>query len=164
MKRLLKNIPIIEILIELDYKRNDIAATDLIKHPDSIKKSRRLNDLKLQILNSIAMSAVVSIKGQGLEIVKQKQSKKDYTYYIQFRVTYEDGSTFDTAIIFRIGNHPMKGDETDIDSGSVIIRDFVVKGKRYDNSASIIQTIGNICVELKKGNIKILDEFTYDRR
>lgn len=160
MKRLLKDIHIIEIDIILDYNTSGIAAS-LIVHPTNISRRRKLDDLRLQILNNIAMSAITTIQGQDFTITKTYQSKKSYSYYIQFQVTTISGETIETGILFRISNHKMKGIETPLDSGTVIIREFVVKGKHYDNSVAIIQTIGTICKELRKGNIKILDEFTY---
>ncbi len=161
MKKLIKESKIIDIEIVLEYQYKSIAADQLIKHPDNISKRRKLNDLKLQILNVTAASAKSIISSNGFEIGKCYQSGKDYTYYIPFTVIKEDGNELPVGIKFRIGNHEMHGDENPIDSTKVIIREFILKGKHYDNSVSIIQTIDKICKELKHGNIKILDEFTY---
>lgn len=155
-------VRIIDVLILIEYENQDLAAARLIEHPKNIAKHRRINELKLQILNDIAASALSSIQSCGFEITQNRQYKKDYSYYIQFNATDKEGNLLvPVGIRFRISNHKMKGNETELNSETVVIRSFVVRGKHYENSVSIIQTISMICRELRNGNLDVLDNYTY---
>lgn len=161
-----KDIKIIDIEIILEYEYSHVAASDgLLNHPKNIKRRRRISDIKLQILNDVAASAKSRIETSEQFVVTYETpagKNKDYTYYIQFDVYDKEGNKLiPVGIRFRISNHTMKGEETPIDSNTVVIRSFVLKGKNYDNSVAIIQTINMICSELERGNIKILDQYTY---
>lgn len=156
-----KTRKIIDIEIIVEYRDYTIAASRIIDHPDNIAKKKRLNDLKLQILNDVAMSAITAINSRDhLILTKQYQAKNTYSYYIQFDVLDETGQKIiPVGIRFRISNHTMHGDELAIDSSTVVIRSFVLSGKYYENSIAIIQQIDQICAELNKGNINILDSY-----
>lgn len=165
MKRYIRNnnVRVIDIEIVLDYADTEIAAADLLKHPTSIAKKRRINDLKFQILNDVAASALSAVRSKDHLIVneaKTGQANNTYSYYIEFNVVNDDRVLIvPVGIRFRISNHKIKGKETSADSTTVIIRSFVLKGKNYDNYVDIIMKIDYICGELDKGNVSVLNQF-----
>ena len=162
MKRYIHNDKfLLDIQIILEYDTSEVAAAQLIRHPNNLKRRKRIQDLKLQILNDVAMSALSSVKSKKhLELVSHRQTSNTYSYYIDFNVLDDEGELLiPVRIRFRISDHKMKGEERDLDASSIVIRSFVLNGKTFDNSVSIISTIANICDELDKGNIFILDSY-----
>ena len=62
-------------------------------------------------------------------------------------------------IRFRVSDHEMKGRDTTLSSSKIVIRSFVLNGETFDNSVAIISAIDDICEELDKGNIFVLDSY-----
>lgn len=165
MKRYIKSkdLRVIDIEIFLDYNDEGIAASELIKHLRNIAKKHRISEIKRQILEDVAMSALSAVNSKKHLIVDEKETKQannSYSYYIQFDVVDDEGQHIvPVGIRLRISNHKLQGDERRVeDSRTVIIRSFVLKGKHYDNYVDIILKIDSICNELDKGNISILND------
>ena len=164
MKRYIRkpNTKVITIDIVLDYDDSSIAAAELIKHPENIARKRRINDIKLQILNDVAASALSAVRSKKHLIVNEKkthQAGNTYSFYIEFNVVDDEGNLIvPVGIKFRISNHKLHGEETSVDTSTVIIRSFVLKGKNYENYVDIIMKIDSICEELDKGNIQVLND------
>ena len=116
----------------------------------------------MQILNDVAASAISAVRSKKHLILNEKkthQAGNTYSFYIEFNIVNDEGYLIiPVGIRFRISNHRLHGEETPIDTSTVIIRSFVLKGQNYDNYVDIIMKIDSICAELDKGNIQILNQ------
>lgn len=115
----------------------------------------------MQILNDVVMSALTAIQSkEHLIIQNQNQGGNTYSYCIDFDVVDDNKvPILPVQIRFWIANHKMQGDETPLDSDTVVIRSVVLKGRNYENSIEIISLISKLCTELDKGNVSILDQY-----
>ena len=149
----------ITVDIVVDCILDKIAAAT-VKHPVSIKKRKRISEVKLTILNDVVASAENSIKSHKFEIISQGQSHKDYTYYIRFYPITKDGVKLDDVlIIFRIADHKSKQIEVEAENPKVVIKSFVLSGKAYSNSVEFIKAFNDICEGLYTGDISVLDRY-----
>lgn len=151
----------LEIQIVLEVVNDDRIVASYVKHPSSIKKRRKLDELKLVIINDVVASAMNSIKAQNFPILSQRQSKKDYSYYIMFQPIDDFGNKLiPIDLKFRITTHSSKSiPDDDTTAATVRIKSFILEGETFSNSVDLIHAIDNICKELKKGNISVLDAY-----
>ena len=152
---------LLDVEINIEYVYEEIAASNLISHPENMSRKKRIRDVKLQILNDVAMSVLNSIKSKkNLKLISHHQTDSTYSYYIDFNVFSDEGNLLlPVRIRFRVSDHKMKGGETPLSSSKIVIRSFVLNGETFDNSVAIISAIDDICEELDKGNIFVLDSY-----
>ena len=163
MKRYVQNKKfLLDVEINIEYVYEEIAASNLISHPENVSRKKRISEVKLQILNDVAMSVLNSIESKkNLKLVSHHQTNNTYSYYIDFNVFDDEGDLIlPVRIRFRVSDHEMKGRETPLSSSKIVIRSFVLNGETFDNSVSIVSAIDDICEELDKGNLQILDTYT----
>lgn len=164
MKRLFKNVATrihkgisIEIVIDVAYDFEMIAAA--IEHPANISKRKRISDAKLNILNEIVYSVMSAIHSHGFTVISTRQSKKSYSYYVKFWPKTDSGERlFPIDFQFRISDHNMKQNEHR-ESCTMRIINLQFGGVDFDNSVDLIVAADNICTELKKGNIDVLNQY-----
>ena len=162
MKRYVRELPVIEILINLEYTLDTVAAAEM-NHPTSISKKKKLADYKLVILNDIVESVLSTIRGFGFDITRKHQSKKSYTYYVWFQPISETGEKLvPVQIQFRIsGDHVSRTEEDNSQYGSVVVKSIFIGPNEYDNPVSVILAIEEMCKGLQKGDITVLSKFTF---
>lgn len=151
----------ITVFIDIVDKNDGILSTSYVKHPTSINKNRRLGDLKLYILDDLVASLINSIKFHRFPIYGNYQSKKDYTYYVQFQPIDENGNKLmPVSLKFRLASHSSSGmGDDDVTTATVRIKSFLIGNVTIDDSVSLMVTFESILHELEKGNVKILDEY-----
>lgn len=158
MKRMIKDYIQLNVIINLDYIYTDIAASE-VNHPKNIRKSNRLDEAKLTILNDIVDSVVSVIRSYHFDIIKKYQSSKSYTYYIWFEPKTSDGrKLIPVKIVFRIsGDHRSKSMEGAISEGvQVIVRSINIGEDEYKDVLGVMNKVDKICKELSVGNLSEL--------
>ena len=105
-------------------------------------------------------SVVSVIDKLGFDISDEYQSKKSYSYYVQFTPTpyigFED-QLLELDVKFRLSNHYQTFDNISDDltkpkTEGTIFSEFVVEGIKQDDIAATLLNIKNICVQLKQGD------------
>lgn len=162
MKRYIKNCTRIEVEIQLDYERSPVAA-GLMSHPKNIRKQNKLSEIKLAILDDIVTSTVSVIQSFGFQITRHRQSKKSYTYYIQFIPITDDGQPLlPVEVLFRIsGDHSSNTLKDNMTYSSVIVKSVLIGDKEYNDPSSVILAIQDICNHLKEGDQSILYKYKF---
>lgn len=144
----------IEITINTDVEHTNIAASELVKHPKSIKKSARFTDEELRFYNDFIDSMRAPIIHRKFRIKNEYQSKRSYAYYIDFYPRDRNGKEFGelVEIIFRVAEHNIKHGDVDDTSETLIIKSFTLDGVTYPTPYDLQKKIIEICEHLQDGD------------
>ncbi len=148
MKRRIKPKRWIEIVLYINPSLpQDMAAVEL-HHPSSRFK---LTDEELLIYSDFVESMISPIYAHGFKIVKDYQSNKSYSYYIDFYPVDKKGNLLDKVhIIFRLSEHV---DKSKFHSSSrIFIKSFVINDISYDKMLPFQDRINYICDRLAEGD------------
>lgn len=140
---------IIEVILNFEPK-SIIESSDKVEHPDSISKKHRLTDDQLRNFNDLVESMTAPLYARKFVINNECQSKKSYTYYIDFTPVDRDGNVFDDQfrMLFRASDHNIKhGSEGHVAEG-MILKSFTLLGKKYTNPFLLQRKISDICNHL----------------
>lgn len=166
MKRLVRTrtapkIPTLTFDIEVDVEYTQVAADTLVSHPISISKKKKLKDVYVSILNEVSMSVLNTVVKNGFKIVRQGQSKKSYTFYLEYYPTNNENVVYTSfAVIFRISDHDLTYDELDmIQSGNVVIKSFNLGKYKFKNYERVFPVVEDICNALKQGDTSVLTKY-----
>ena len=160
MKRVIKswltNQPAIEILINIDYDIESIAAST-IEHPTNFKKQRRLSEIKLGLLNDIVDSVISCVLYHDFDILEKYQSKRSYSYYLTFQPQDAEGNKLTPIPVkFRMGDHDQKSNDS-VKPQYVVIVSIIMGAKVFDNRFEFLQDFNTMCEGLKSGSLKSVD-------
>ena len=149
----------ITITMIVEEESEDIAASDYLNHPKSIKKSKRITDKHLQYLNDIIATFDHNIQAAGFPIVDRHPGSNSYSYYIEFIPITESGEELlPIDLIFRVSDHFSRSAEGSKNSSFARIIGFTLENEDFDKASELIYEGVRILRELKKGNIDILDQ------
>ena len=160
MKRLMKSIKptyVLDIEVEFNDCWNNVAAS-IVNHPKNVKKKYLWSDDELTAYNDLIETVLGLIKSHKFEILRNYQSKKSYSYYIDFLPTRGNEVI---EIRFRITDHSKRSlnDQTTFSDSAPIIKSFVMGSKRYSNLVDIYKAVKNICDDLLKGDYSALSKY-----
>ena len=159
MKKLIHHNRSITITMFVDGSYENIAASSYLKHPSNINKKDIISDKHLEYLNDIIATFDHNLQVAGFEILDRHSSKKGYSYYITFVPITESGEKLlPIDLIFRVSNHSSKSSEGSQSSNFARIIGFTLEHESFDEASELIYKGIRIIRELKKGNIKILDQ------
>ena len=166
---------VIDVVLYLDSElesMSHLAASSRISHPKNVKKKLLLDSQQFAEYSDLVESVVSIIAHFNFDIVDEKQSKKSYSYYVDFFPTDENGDRWDESvrIRFRISNHANEGvDNQDIpfmlahrfEKGESMIytKSFSVGSVDYPTRWSVMQAVKHICTELKMGNYSSVEAY-----
>lgn len=157
----IKNV--IDITIHFDYENSDIAAGMFINHP-SIRKKYKISQAQLDELDEFIGNVLSMLYNFGFKIIGKGQSRKGYSYYIDFYPVDSEGNTLELwQIRFRISDHRQntgKDRRTDrIDDmtvrsnkSHVLIKSFEIgQGRKFTTLSSAMLEMKRICESLRDG-------------
>lgn len=158
----------LEIVINVEQHPSRVAASgglNYVNHPLSIKKSKRLSEAKLTILDDITGSMLSALRGAGFIILSTKQSKKSYSYYILCDIDPE--GKFDYPLLqvkFRVADHRAAGLADDLtDTGYLFIKNIYIGPEEYSDPMKAILEFNKMCEDLSNGDISALTKYFTDR-
>lgn len=148
-------------VLDIEVEFNDCwdnIADSIVNHPKNVKKKYLWSDDELTAYNDLIETVLGLIKSHKFEILRNYQSKKSYSYYIDFLPNR--GSEV-IEIRFRITDHSKRSlnDETAFSGSAPIIKSFVMGSKRYSNLVDIYKAVKNICDDLLKGDYSALSKY-----
>lgn len=145
---------LIEIVFNYDYKFDDIAASERVKHPTSVKKKFRMSDSQLQTYNDLVDSMIAPLIKRNFIINKEYQSKRSYAYYIDFYPVDREGNRHDESVrlLFRAAEHQMKHGEEGPVSEDLILKSFMLLGEEYKDPFALQRKVIDICEHLMDGD------------
>lgn len=162
MKRYIRsekqNIVELDVTINFGYQTENVAATEYVNHPRSVKKASRLDAKKLVILNDIIETLLSIMASYGFRFIKQYQSKKSYSYYIWCNIDPEGKYNLPIVKInFRIADHLNEGlDKNTVEATRAYIKSIIVGDEEYTSPVEMITEFDNMCKELSQGNLNAL--------
>lgn len=143
---------IIKITINLVYTDEEFneVASSMNTNPKSIKKKYRINQEKLDILNSIVESVKHSILYHGFHIKNENESNRSHTYYIQFYYGEKFVEDESILVIFRLGDHKSKSiqDETS-NYRHIIIHDYRIDDRVIYSPLDFEKVVDRDCETLR---------------
>ena len=147
---------IIEIIINTEVSESEVAASEKIKHPLSVKKKNRLSDDELRLYNDFIDSMRTPIISRNFIIIREYQSKKSYAYYIDFDPVDKQGQPFNgpVRIQFRFAEHNQKHGKAENTSSDLIIKSFTFNDITYDSYYPIFKKVIDICNHLQEGDFE----------
>lgn len=154
MKRFVQNRKpshTIDIVVEFNQCWDDIAAS-AVEHPKNVKKKYLWSDDELTAYNDLIETIIGIIRSHKFEILQSYQSKRSYSYYIDFLPTSGDEVI---EIRFRIADHARRelSDEGIVTTDNApIIKSFTLGSKKYPNMIDIYKAVKHICDDLAKGD------------
>lgn len=159
MKRYIRtekqNIVELNVTIDIGYHTDSVAASDYIEHPKNIRKTQRIDNIKLVILNDIVWSLMSVMNSHGFKIIKRYQSKKSYAYYIWCDIDPE--KKFGLPIFkinFRIADHLNKGLDDDIvEASNVYIKSIYIGENEYKDPMKMMRDFDAMCDKLQQGDL-----------
>lgn len=154
-------IPTVTFDVEVDVEYTEVAANSLVSHPISISKKKKLEDVYVSILNEVSMSILNTVVKNGFRIVRQSQSKKSSTFYLEYYPTNNENVVYTSfAVIFRISDHDLTYDELNmIQSGNVVIKSFTLGKYKFKNYERVFPVVEDICTALKQGDTSVLTKY-----
>jgi len=139
-----------------------ISSTTKIHDRTNIKKKFRYTDSELDAYDDFIVNMLNVLETYKFDIIREYQSKKSYTYYVEFYPTDHFNNRLDKfLLVIRIGDHKMKssrGSET-IKSNNKVIKSFWIGSTQYPSTYKIRESLIKICEELQDENYDILDEY-----
>ena len=153
---------IIDITMLVDFDLSSIAASDFVVHPQNVKKQYLVSDDDLAEYSAMIEMIFNRISRMGFEILDHKQSKKSYSYYIDFLPKDKYGNYWDEAvrIRFRISNHSNGADKFkavfDPEDGTaqqdLLVKPFVLGKKHYPTPYSLVKGVEKVLNNLQNGD------------
>lgn len=137
----------------------DIAASEYLDHPKSVKKKYKISDRHLKMLNDVIASFDYNIQVAGFEILERRKATNSYSYYITFvPITLEGEKLLPIDLIFRVSSHSSKSAEGSKNSYFAQIVSFTLEHEDFNKASQLIYEGVRIIKELQNGNIDVLDE------
>lgn len=142
-------------------------AAATVSHPTSVKKRYLVDEQTLAEYNDLIDTAISIIKYYHFDLVKERQAKGSYSYYIDTFPTDENGVRWDDniRIRFRFANHENEGvnnqksnrfnrrsEFDDIPSEITYVRSYVIGTKSYPDKRYVISDFKKVCQHLKAGD------------
>lgn len=149
----------LEVIINLEYEFENIAAASYINHPVSMRKKDRLDTERLFILNDIVESMLSVFTSHRFEVLSTRQSKKSYAYYILIDIDPERKYDFPLVKVkFRLADHDNQGIDKDAtkQASAVYIKSIFVGEEEYASPMKMMGNLIKMCDELAAGNIDAL--------
>lgn len=154
----------------------DVATSSRVRHPQSVKKRYLYSDQQLADFNDLVDSVYSVIDHFDFDIVDEGQSKKSYSYYIDFFPTDQNSDRWDDSIQikFRLSNHSNRGADNkssntsnrgqnkgrdESDKPMIYVKSFMLGSKQYPGQFAIMQAVKKICISLKAGDYTVLDNY-----
>lgn len=108
------------------------------------------------IMDNMIDTVITNIQGYDFVINNHYQSKKGYSYYINFTPCDENGNLFPNSVdvIFRIADH--KNTSFSNSAKKVMVQNFVINNKEVSTVNALINEMCYILEELSKGNFNVL--------
>lgn len=151
------------ISINFGYEISTIAADTLVSHPKQLAKRDWMDDDSLMLYDDAIQNVVNTIE-RYFTILRKKQSKKSYAYYILF----DSGNVKDSVIVevqFRISDHPMKGSHkenatltSENDDRILRIKSFDIGTNKYPSTNAVLIAVDKICKRIQEGDFDCLDK------
>lgn len=145
---------LIEIVFNYEVDTDKVAASERVKHPMNIKKRDRLSDDQLKIFNDLVDSMIAPLVKRNFKINKEYQSKRGYSYYVDFNPVNREGDPFEESvrILFRASDHDIKHGEEGFVNEDLILKSFTLFGQTYTDPFSLQRKIIDICEHLMDGD------------
>lgn len=167
MKRLKKNKTIIDMDVVVVLNRGiqdpEIAAdTSVVIEKRKMKKKHQLTDTELNQYKDFVTSAASTICDNGFKIISQKQSRRSYSYYIEFEP--EKTLPVELHVTFRLSDHNKGEDNISVSDGKhednnkstkpkvSIFRNFILDGVQKDSIYQVLTAIAEECISIRDGN------------
>lgn len=145
---------IIEIVFNYEPDVSNVAASSRVNHPKNVKKRDRLSDEQLKIFNDLVDSMIAPLIKRRFRINKEYQSKKGYSYYVDFNPVNREGVLFDESvrILFRASDHDIKHGEEGFVNEDLVLKSFTLFGEIYTDPFSLQRKVIDICEHLMDGD------------
>lgn len=150
---------VIDICGYLSPDSQALNASVEMQHPKSINKIYRLTDTELDIWRSVVESVVNELDIRNFEIIRQWQSRRSYSYYIDFYPVTSDGTKLDLVQIrFRLSDHGKGVHKVEhTRDRKLMFRDFTINDFTCPaNPLNLKNLIGQMCDDLMKGDYSTL--------
>lgn len=144
----------IEVIAEIDYSEEVKTAVYVQKLPNI---QNQIDDELITQLDDIVASILTNIKTYKFILNNHYQSKKGYSYYINFTPIYENKPLVDVDLIFRVSDHKSPSAVEGLNK-TAFIKSFILNGANVDNSLYLILKLNEIFDQLSKGDISALVE------
>lgn len=124
-----------------------------IRDPISMSKKYRLSEDAKSDWSDFLTSVISVIRGRHFDIIRQYQSSKSYSYYVDFYPVTLDGQKLDEVeLIFRFSDHRHKNAVGEFQTEDFMFRSFEVNGQRYKSTYDVMMAVRHICEDLQKGD------------
>lgn len=157
MKRYIKSTTYAKYYITVSvYKveADSIAATEYLKHLDTIPESRRISEEELEKLNDVISSVISVLHVNEFDVLPGHQSADGYTWYAPFYPVLNTGEELNEyLIVFRLSNHYNKGisEESSVIDTKVmkIIKSFTLGSSEYPTVVALLRAVKDTCNDIK---------------
>jgi len=145
---------LIEIVFNYDYKSDDVAASERVKHPLNINKKFKMSDSQLQTYNDLVDSMIAPLIKRKFIINSEYQSKRSYAYYIDFYPIDREGNRYDESVrlLFRASDHAIQHGEEGQLSEDLVLKSFLLFGEEYKDPFALQRKVIDICEHLMDGD------------
>lgn len=130
-----------------------------IQHPQKIKKKFLASEEQRIAFEDFIHSILSVLYENEFQIIKKHQRTRSNSVYIDFYPVDAQGNRLDLVQIkFRISN-PVPASRNSFSSNNkqAMFKTFIVGGKPYPSTISVMNVVSTICEDLKQGNYEILD-------
>ena len=130
-----------------------------IQHPQKIKKKFLVSEEQRIAYEDFIHSILSVLYENEFQIIKNHQSTRSNSVYIDFYPVDAQGNRLELAQIrFRISNYaPTCADSFSSNGSRAMFKTFIVGGKPYPSTISVMNVVSTICEDLKQGNYEMLD-------
>lgn len=145
---------LIEITFNYDFNTSNIAASERVKHPLNIKKKFKMSDSQLQTYNDLIDSMIAPLIKRKFIINNEYQSKRSYTYYIDFYPVDREGNRYDESVrlLFRAADNVIQHGEEGQLSEDLVLKSFLLFGEEYKDLFALQRKVIDICEHLMDGD------------
>ena len=146
-------IDIIIIFDAADEATNLVAAR--VSHPDHMKLGDRWTDAQLGFYNDF-LDSVAGVVYNYFQDVKEYQSSKSYSYYIEFKA-----ASSSWTIRLRISDHYLKRSRMSNKNTSyrTLFRQIIIGSTaEFTSYPAAIQALDEICFGIKNGDIDVISK------
>ena len=162
---------VIEIVVEFP-KKVELAAANRVRPRNALPLEQRVTEAQLMWYNDLIDNVFYMIHDYaGFNVTDEYQSTDSYSYYFEFEVPNLDGVIEVFTVKLRITDHEEQSKKRSKNRNSndqpaaevatdrkKIFRSLKVNGISQESTFTTINLIGEICDQLKAGNLAILDE------